>query len=293
MSFLAVAGGAVLALALNEVCDLSPWAADKVVRWAADVRYSDPERAKVRGEELSALISARPGKLFKLITALCFAAAAVRAWAARAAADLSVHRPSISASGAVTLKKAAVAAVACTAALGALTALPSGPSGLARDGGQVGGAARNATPPGSAPSNVVAAVSALLATGSSSNTQLYDAADNVTNCAYVVSGVSSIRAVRDQRRTEYEQARALSTKGIQNGTALKSARRAALLHARDADSDYLAWANQQLADCQLGRMSRSALTADTQALEYKSSFVRLWNPLASSYGLPKASVAQI
>ena len=57
---------------------LYSWAADKVVRWSARLRYSDHVRAEIRAEELSALIRTRPGNLFKLITGLCFAAAALR-----------------------------------------------------------------------------------------------------------------------------------------------------------------------------------------------------------------------
>jgi hypothetical protein len=54
-----------------------PWAARKLVRWSAHRRYAPPSRAELRAEELAAYIDDRPGRLFKLITALGFAAAAV------------------------------------------------------------------------------------------------------------------------------------------------------------------------------------------------------------------------
>ncbi|MFT7841480.1 hypothetical protein Q5530_35550 [Saccharothrix sp. BKS2] len=65
-----VALSVVLGLAINECGELSPWLARRLVRWAAGVRY--PGRA----EELEALVDERPGKLFKLFTALGFAGAA-------------------------------------------------------------------------------------------------------------------------------------------------------------------------------------------------------------------------
>ncbi|MEV4059712.1 hypothetical protein [Nonomuraea dietziae] len=65
-----------LGLMVNEVCDVSPWAARKIVRWAAHQQHLDAERATVRAEELEALINERPGKLFKLTTALAFAVGA-------------------------------------------------------------------------------------------------------------------------------------------------------------------------------------------------------------------------
>lgn len=117
MSVLSLIWGVGSALAVNECCELSPWAALKMARWSAHLRYADSERAEVRAEELAAVIDGRPGKLFKLITATCFAAAAIRAWAvcavirawARAVADGSLV--SITPAGQVTLRRAIAASM--------------------------------------------------------------------------------------------------------------------------------------------------------------------------------------
>lgn len=66
-----------LGLVVNECCDVSPWLARKLVRWSAHRRYASPARAELRAEELAKLIDDRPGRLFKLITALGFVATAV------------------------------------------------------------------------------------------------------------------------------------------------------------------------------------------------------------------------
>jgi hypothetical protein len=68
--------GVVLGLLINECCELSPWMARKLVRWAARRRYANPARAEIRAEELVGLVDVRPGKLFKLVTALGFVVAA-------------------------------------------------------------------------------------------------------------------------------------------------------------------------------------------------------------------------
>ena len=61
-------------LLINEATDICPWIAIRLTRWAARLRYPHaPERAATRVEELAALINDRPGKLFKLFTALGFA----------------------------------------------------------------------------------------------------------------------------------------------------------------------------------------------------------------------------
>jgi AcrR family transcriptional regulator len=72
MTALEILMGIALGLLVNECCDVSPWLARKFVRWSAHRRYVDQCRAETRAEELVALIDDRPGKLFKLITALGF-----------------------------------------------------------------------------------------------------------------------------------------------------------------------------------------------------------------------------
>jgi lipopolysaccharide/colanic/teichoic acid biosynthesis glycosyltransferase len=68
-----VAFAIISGLLVNEVTDICPWLAIRLMRWAAWLRYPyAPERAATRGEELAALINDRPGKLFKLFTALGF-----------------------------------------------------------------------------------------------------------------------------------------------------------------------------------------------------------------------------
>jgi len=73
-------------LAINEFCDLSPWLARKLVRWSAYRRYANRGLAEDRADELAAVIDARPGKLFKLGTALGFVTAAIAVSVVRAAA---------------------------------------------------------------------------------------------------------------------------------------------------------------------------------------------------------------
>ena len=73
-----IAFAIVSGLLVNEVTDVCPWLAIRLVRWAAQLRYPNaPERATTRSEELAALINDRPGKLFKLFTAVGFALHAV------------------------------------------------------------------------------------------------------------------------------------------------------------------------------------------------------------------------
>ena len=78
--------GIVAGLVANEFCEFSPWCARKLVHWSAFRRYTDPGRAQMRAEELSALINDQPGNLLKLITGVCFAADAIIVWGCHAVA---------------------------------------------------------------------------------------------------------------------------------------------------------------------------------------------------------------
>jgi hypothetical protein len=91
----------------------------KIARWSAYLRYADSDRAETRADELADVIDDRPGKLFKLITALCFAGAAISTWIVRAAtrATADVSRLSITPAGQVTLRKAIAASALITAAV--------------------------------------------------------------------------------------------------------------------------------------------------------------------------------
>ncbi|GLX06797.1 hypothetical protein [Microbispora sp. NBRC 16548] len=77
--------GIAAGLAVTELTDISPWAARKIVTWSAHLKYGKSPRAAIRAEELCALVDSRPGKLFKLVTALTFAVGATGAHAYRTA----------------------------------------------------------------------------------------------------------------------------------------------------------------------------------------------------------------
>ncbi|MEU9840690.1 hypothetical protein AB0C69_15860 [Actinomadura sp. NPDC048032] len=68
----AIVFAVISGLVINECSDLSPWLADKLVRWSARLRCDDPAAAEALGEELAAFVNERPGKLLKLLTSVGF-----------------------------------------------------------------------------------------------------------------------------------------------------------------------------------------------------------------------------
>jgi hypothetical protein len=78
VSWWGLLGAVVLGLLVNEISDVSPWMAGRLVRSAAILWSHDPHVAADYAEEWQAVVDERPGKLLKLGTALGFLAVAAR-----------------------------------------------------------------------------------------------------------------------------------------------------------------------------------------------------------------------
>lgn len=76
-----------LGLLVNEVTDISPAIARRLVRWSAYRWTTNPEIAAGYAEEWTALINARPGKLLKILTGIRFSLGAIGRAAPRFARD--------------------------------------------------------------------------------------------------------------------------------------------------------------------------------------------------------------
>ncbi|WP_435209412.1 hypothetical protein [Micromonospora sp. bgisy143] len=75
--------GVVLTAVVTEFTEVSPWLASRIVLKAAKAWTNDLELQAVYAEEWLAIIEERPGKLFKLFTALSFYGSAITSRAAR------------------------------------------------------------------------------------------------------------------------------------------------------------------------------------------------------------------
>lgn len=136
-----------LGLFVNEFCDISPWLAKRLVRWAARYTVTSSYSSNDLAEEWCALIDARPGKLFKLATAGVFAARALPKYAGKTVKSRSLRfLKTVGASRrrALTVGSAATAAVSLAINLTGLAACGKLGEGTA---GMVGCAFATATVP--------------------------------------------------------------------------------------------------------------------------------------------------
>lgn len=116
-------------LLVNEMTDVSPWAARKLVRWAAYRWTTDPDTAAGYAEEWTAIIDERPGKLLKLLTAVQFSIGAAGRAAPRALASAkdavrrTVNRFKVADDSARYLVRLASVAVSCASTTAAIASM--------------------------------------------------------------------------------------------------------------------------------------------------------------------------
>ena len=145
-------------------------------------------------------------------------------------------------------------------------------------------------------SRQAAAVNDLLSSSAATRKALQGAVSKARDCTDLSSAVSQIQNAVNQRNAEYNQASALSTSALADGTIVKTDLTVALRSSLDADRDYLAWAQQLKLGCAAATQSsayNAAYQADQQANAAKEAFIQVWNPVAAQYGIRQESPGSI
>jgi hypothetical protein len=84
----------------------------------------------------------------------------------------------------------------------------------------------------------------LLSSGTGANGELSAALAAVDDCANLTGSIGELTQIRDQRRSEYEQARAVSVSLLAGAGRLKLDLTRALSYSLRADDAYLGWATR-------------------------------------------------
>ena len=202
-------------------------------------------------------------------------------------------------SGGLRLVLAAAALVVVGAVVAVGVALSGGSSPAAKPQGSAPSASSAPPSPSAATlaSRQAAAVNTLLGSSGATRKALQGAVSDAGHCTNLPSAISRIQRVVNQRSTEYHQAQALTTAAIPDGTTVKSDLTAALRSSLNADRAYLTWAQQQQANGCVPTSQSSAYSAATtagaEADAAKRAFVRVWNPVAAKYGVPRTTPTSI
>jgi tRNA A-37 threonylcarbamoyl transferase component Bud32 len=120
--------------------------------------------------------------------------------------------------------------------------------------------------------------------------------NNVGQCINIGGDVSESRQIRDQRQSEYDQAKALQTNLLTDGAALKSQLVRALHYSLSYDQYLYLWAqDQSRSGCTVGTGSQyyppleSNSTLNNDATAAKQVFITNWNPVGNQFALPTYS----
>lgn len=139
-------------------------------------------------------------------------------------------------------------------------------------------------------------VNYLLDASAETRSPLATALKDVSECNQIGSAIATISAVAQRYGAEYGQAIHLNTGQLPNGAALKNNLIQAYYLSSYSNYYFLNWAKQrESSGCTVqaaGEYNAGAKDA-AQAAGYKEAFVRLWNPVASSHGLPLRSAEGI
>jgi hypothetical protein len=133
-------------------------------------------------------------------------------------------------------------------------------------------------------------VSTLLAASAFDRTAIVNAVDAVSSCGDVQSAESVLTTAAAGRQSLLNQLQDLDLSALQDSTDLTQDLTAAWNNSIASDQSYAAWANDELGNCTDHDFSdpnyQAAQTTDSASTQSKTEFAQLWNPIATTYGLP-------
>ncbi|HEX3427013.1 MAG TPA: serine/threonine-protein kinase [Acidimicrobiales bacterium] len=161
--------------------------------------------------------------------------------------------------------------------------------------GPSGGAA---SPAG--PAQVAGTISQLIRQSSAARAQVVNTVASIQDCsANLQTAASDLRSAVAARQGVVNRLQGLSVSGLANGAAMRTAFTSSLTDSIAADHDYESWLAAITAsggctghaptNADYAAAVRSSDAADTA----KATFVNLWNPIATTYGLPKVTSTSI
>jgi hypothetical protein len=141
-------------------------------------------------------------------------------------------------------------------------------------------------------------LNALLAQSSSDRSAIVQATSDIAKCGALGQDQATLQSAAQSRQTLVTELSQLNLSQLPTSSSLLSSLNAAWEASLQADNDYAAWAGDlQVSGCGSPASNDSnwqaAQTADKQATAAKEQFVATWDQIASGFGLPQYTQAQI
>ncbi|WP_410812274.1 hypothetical protein [Micromonospora sp. 067-2] len=137
-------------------------------------------------------------------------------------------------------------------------------------------------------------VNTLLEESVASRGDLATAIAAVGECRDLSRAVALLEGVTRQRLAQRDQAQALTIDAFADGPAMRGYLVSAFAYSGDADAAYAAWARHSISSgCSLDANWRRGNQLSERSQTAKGEFLRRWNPIASSCGLPVRTTKDI
>lgn len=155
-----------------------------------------------------------------------------------------------------------------------------------------------ATTPAADPRQQASVVDDLLERSGRSRAKLNRAIDRVLRCTGLDAALTDMREVGDERTTQLDELAAADLSALPGGESLRSGLREALRDSLTADEAYIDWAEPAARNGCADTAARDnaysrGRSASDAAGRAKTAFLRSWNPVATSLGLPSRSRTEI
>lgn len=145
------------------------------------------------------------------------------------------------------------------------------------------------------------ALDSLLNTSGASRSSVVGAVESIRNCKNLPGAASDLRAAATQRTGLVTQLGGLSVDKLPNHEALTTALTKAWQASSAADGHYAAWADQAAGGGKVCKGGHARTTAEAQAgnkesgtaTSQKKAAVKLWNAIATKYGLTQRQYSQL
>jgi hypothetical protein len=141
-----------------------------------------------------------------------------------------------------------------------------------------------------------ARLAALLPQSGKDRTAVVSAYGNVQGCKMLPQAVTTFNTAAQNRQALLSKLASLPGRSALPAALLSDLKQAWQASAQ-ADGDYAKWAQAAINHCKKGNPKDPSLTAsfgpDSQATNGKTSFVKLWNPIATKFGLQTFSVGDL
>jgi hypothetical protein len=132
-----------------------------------------------------------------------------------------------------------------------------------------------------------ATINGILGWSGRSRRALFGALDDLNECRNVTGATEALQTVANDRSHQIDALDDVDVSALPNGSSLRNTLLKALNYSLKADRAFVRWGDAQQNGCHDNADHDDAMAYSRDATATKQQFLRKWNPVAATYGLPE------